>query len=160
MKRYKFTAAIQRSTGWGAYVIFPHDTVQEFGIKGRMPVQAKLGGLPYTGSLMTCGSPYHLLAVPKDIREQLGKQAGDRIAVELWKDDAPRTVEQPEEFLKLLRKEKLLTAFEALSMTRRKEYRNGLTTPKKEETRQRRLLKAIEILKSEVKTVRVAREPR
>jgi bifunctional DNA-binding transcriptional regulator/antitoxin component of YhaV-PrlF toxin-antitoxin module len=158
MKRYRFTAAIQRSSGWGAYVIFPHDTVQEFGIKGRVPVQARLDGLPYAGSLMTCGSPYHLLAVPKAIREKLGKQAGDPIAVELWKDDAPRTIEQPEEFLKLLRAENLLEGFGALSMTRRKEYSNWLTTAKKEETRQRRVLKAIEMLKSELDTS-PAREP-
>jgi len=150
MKHYKFTAAIQRSKGWGAYVIFPHSVQNEFGIKGRVPVQAKLGGLPYTGSLMTCGSGYHLLAIPKAIREQLGKQAGELLTVELWKDDTAQIVEQPAEFLKLLRKEKLLTKFETLSQTRRKEYRNWLTTAKREDTRQRRLAKAIEILKSEL----------
>jgi bifunctional DNA-binding transcriptional regulator/antitoxin component of YhaV-PrlF toxin-antitoxin module len=149
MKRYKFSAIIQRSSGWGAFVIFPYDVPTEFGIKGRVPVQAKLGKLPYTGSLMTCGTPYHLLAVPKDIREKLGKEPGDPIAIEVWKDDAPRTVEMPPEFLKLLKKEKLLSKFETLSMTRRKEYRNWLTTAKREETRLRRLDKAIEVLKLE-----------
>jgi len=150
MKRYKFSAIIQRSSGWGAFVIFPHDVLTEFGIKGRVPVQARLDGLPYTGSLMTCGTPYHLLAVPKDIRAQLGKEPGDPIKVELWKDDTPRTVELPEDFIKLLKKEKLLAHFETLSMTRRKEYRNWLTSAKKEETRQRRLSKSIDILKSEL----------
>jgi hypothetical protein len=149
MKRYKFSAIIQRSSGWGAFVIFPYDVPTEFGIKGRVPVQAKLDKLPYTGSLMTCGTPYHLLAVPKDIRAKLGKEPGDPIAVELWKDDAPRTVELPPEFIKLLKKEKLLEKFEKLSMTRRKEYRNWITTAKKEETRLRRLDKAIEWLKQE-----------
>jgi hypothetical protein len=149
MRRYKFSAIIQRSSGWGAFVIFPHDVLTEFGIKGRVPVQATLDKLPYTGSLMTCGTPYHLLAVPKDIREKLNKEPGDPIAVELWKDSAPRTVELPPEFIKLLKKEKLLEHFEKLSMTRRKEYRNYLITPKKEETRIRRLSKAIETLKQE-----------
>ncbi|MES2390850.1 MAG: YdeI/OmpD-associated family protein [Acidobacteriota bacterium] len=148
MKRYKFTAAIQRSSGWGAYVIFPHNVQQEFGRKGRIPVQAKLDGLPYTGSLMTCGTEYHLLAVPKDIREQLSKEPGDLIRIELHEDTEPRTVEQPADFHALLKKEKLIAAFEKLSMTRRKEYRNWLTSAKREDTRQRRLLKAIAILKS------------
>jgi hypothetical protein len=148
MKRYKFTAAIQRSTGWGAYVIFPHNVQKEFGSKGRIPVQSKLDGIPYTGSLMTCGTEYHLLAVPKAIREQLNKLPGDLIAVELWKDDAPRTVDLPEDFIALLKKEKLLPEFEKLTMTRRKEYRNWLASAKREDTRQRRLLKAIEMLKS------------
>jgi len=149
MKRYKFSAIIQRSSGWGAFVIFPHDVLAEFGIKGRIPVQARLDKIPYTGSLMTCGTPYHLLAVPKDIREKLGKETGDPISIEVWKDDAPRTIELPPEFTKLLKKEKLLAKFESLSNTRRKEYRNYLTTPKKEETRQRRLSKAIDLLKQE-----------
>ena len=154
MKRYKFTAAIQRSKGWGAYVIFPHDTQKEFGIKGRVPVQALLGGLPYTGSLMTSGTAYHLLAVPQAIREELAKEPGDLINVELWKDDSPRTLELPEDFLKLLKQEKALADFETLSVTRRKEYRNWITSAKKEETRQRRLLKAIDLLKAERKTRR------
>ena len=149
MKRYKFSAIIQRSSGWGAFVIFPHDVLTEFGIKGRVPVRALLDKLPYTGSLMTCGTPYHLLAVPKDIREKLDKEPGDSISIELWKDDAPRTIEIPPEFLKLLKKEKLLEKFEKLSNTRRKEYRNYLITPKKEDTRLRRLTKAIETLKVE-----------
>ena len=55
-----------------------------------------------------------------------------------------------------LKKEKLLAGFETLSMTRRKEYRNWLTTAKKEETRQRRMAKAVEILRSET----AARESR
>jgi hypothetical protein len=152
MKRYRFEAAIQRSTGWGAYVFFPHDTQAEFGIKGKVPVQALLGNLPYTGSLMPWRNQYHFLGVPKAIREQLGKQPGDLIQVELWKDDAPRTVDIPEDFAKLLRKNKLLTDFEKLTITRRKEYRNWITSAKREDTRQRRQLKAIDLLRKERKT--------
>jgi len=154
MKRYKFSAIIQRSSGWGAFVIFPYDVLTEFGIKGRVPVQARLDKLPYAGSLMTCGTPYHLLAVPKDIRDKLGKEPGDPIAIELWKNDVPRTVEIPPDFIKLLKKEKLLAQFEKLSFTRRKEYRNWITTAKREGTRQRRLTKAIECLKQEKVPVR------
>ena len=150
MKRYKFTAAIQRSTGWGAYVIVPHNVPQEFGRKGRIPVQAKLDGLPYAGSLMPSGTEYHLLAVPKDIRAQLGKEPGDLIRVELCEDATPRTVELPADFMTLLRKEKLLASFEQLSMTRRKEYRNWLSTAKREDTRQRRMVKAVEWLRREL----------
>jgi uncharacterized protein YdeI (YjbR/CyaY-like superfamily) len=87
--------------------------------------------------------------VPKDIRTRLNKEPGDPISIELWKDDAPRIIEIPPEFLKLLKKEKLLEKFEKLSNTRRKEYRNYLITPKREDTRLRRLTKAIELLKAE-----------
>jgi len=153
MKRFRFEAAIQRSdNGWGAFVLFPHDTQAEFGIKGKVPVQALLDGLPYTGTLMTMGMPCHILAVTKAIRDELGKAPGDLIQVELWKDDVPRTVDLPKDFAKLLKREKLLKDFEKLTMTRRKEYRNWLITAKREDTRQRRMTKAIELLKAELKS--------
>jgi hypothetical protein len=151
MKRYRFEAAIQRSTGWGAFVFFPHDTQSEFGIKGRVPIQARLGGLPYTGSLMPRGEAFHLLAVPQAVMEQLGKKPGDLLEIDLCRDDEPRTVELPEDFAKLLRKEKLLADFEKLTLTRRKEYRKWIMSAKREDTRQRRLAKAVETLRSEVK---------
>lgn len=130
-------------------MLFPHDVQMEFGLKGKVNVQALLEGIPYTGALMTCGTAYHMLAVPKAIREQLGKNPGDLITVELWKDDAPRTVDVPEDFLQRLRAEELVEKFETLSRTRRKEYCNWIATAKRKETRQRRLAKAIEILKRE-----------
>ena len=160
MKRYRFEAAIQRSTGWGAFVLFPHDTMAEFHRKGRVPVQALLGGLPYTGSLMPSAAGYHRLSVPREICTQLGKAPGDLIGIELWKDDAPRTVTMPEEFVRLLRKERLLAKFEALSITRRKEYRNWIFSAKPDETRSRRMVKAMAILKEEGESRIVASRPR
>lgn len=149
MKRYRFSAAIQRSTGWGAFVFFPHSVQEEFNTRARVPVQALLGGLPYTGSLMPDASGYHRLAVPQSIYTQLGLAPGDTLSIILWKDEAPRTVDLPEDFIRLLRKEKLLAAFESLSLTRRKEYRNWVASAKQAPTQQRRMQKAIAILRSE-----------
>ena len=149
MRRYRFEAAIQRSTGWGAFVLFPHDTTAEFHRKGRVPVQTLLGGLPYTGSLMPSAAGYHRLSVPREICAQLGKAPGALIKVELWEDESPRTVEMPEEFVRLLRRERLLGKFEALSVTRRKEYRNWILSAKRDETRSRRMVKALDFLRKE-----------
>ena len=157
MKRYRFEAAIQRSTGWGAFVLFPHDARTEFHVKGRVPVQALLGGLPYAGSLMPSAAGYHRLSVPRNICAQLGKVPGDLIRVELWQDDSPRTVEMPEEFVRLLRRERLLAKFETLSITRRKEYRNWILSAKRDETRSRRMLRALEILRKELELRTVPR---
>jgi hypothetical protein len=149
MRRYRFEAPIQRSTGWGAFILFPHDTMAEFHCKGRVPVRALLGGVPYIGSLMPSGAGYHRLSVPREICAQLGKAAGDLIKVDLWRDDAPRTVEIPEDFVRLLRKERLLMKFEALSITRRREYRNWLLSAKRDDTRSRRMVRALVILRAE-----------
>lgn len=152
MKRYRFTAKIEASDGGGAFVLFPYDTETEFATKGKVPVQATVGGVPYTGSLMTCGGAHHMLAVVKAIREQTGKKPGDVIDVEVWRDDEARVVEVPASFEKLLKREGLLLLFNSLSFTHRKEYCCWIAEAKKEETRVRRLEKAVEMLRKGVRT--------
>jgi hypothetical protein len=152
MKTYKFKAKIEASDGGGAYVLFPYDTEAEFATRGKVPVSATFNGVPYTGSLMTCGGTHHMLGVLKTIREQIGKGPGDTIDVEVWRDDAARTVEVPAAFKKRMTEEGLLPFFEALSFTHRKEYCRWMIEAKKEETRLKRLEKAIEMLRKKVRT--------
>jgi hypothetical protein len=61
--------------------------------------------VPYTGSLIKYGPPQHTLGVLKAIRGQIGKDVGDTVEVEVWKDEEERTVEIPAEFERLLKKE-------------------------------------------------------
>jgi hypothetical protein len=152
MKKYKFRAKIQAGDGGGAYVLFPYDTVKEFATKGRVPVKATFNGVPYKGSLFKYRNPLHMLGVLKAIREKTGKGPGDTIEVVVWRDEVVRTVEVPAQFENLMEKEGLLTVFEKLSYTHRKEYCRWTTEAKKEETRLRRLGKAIEMLKKGVST--------
>ena len=152
MKKYKFKAKIEAGDGGGAYVLFPYDTVEEFGTKGRVPVKVTFSGLPYAGSLFKYGHPLHSLGMPKAIREQTGKGPGDTIEVVVWKDEQVRTVEVPAQFEKLMKKEGLLPVFKELSYTHRKEYCRWITEAKKEETRQARLAMAFYMLRKGVKT--------
>jgi Domain of unknown function (DUF1905)/Bacteriocin-protection, YdeI or OmpD-Associated len=135
MKKYKFKARMESGEGGGAYILYPYDTEKEFGTKGRVPVQATFDGVPYAGSLVKYGQPQHMLGILKAIREQIGKQPGDTIQVELCKDETPRTVAVPATFAAAMRKAGVLAAFERLSYTHRKEYCRWLTEAKKEETR-------------------------
>ena len=143
---------MEAGDGGGAYVLFPYDTVKEFATKGRVPVKATFNGLPYSGSLMKYGHPLHSLGVPKAIRDQTGKGPGDTIEVVVWKDEAVRTVEVPPQFQNLMKREGLLPVFEKLSYTHRKEYCRWITEAKKEETRLKRLRKAIEMLNKGIST--------
>ena len=152
MKKYTFTATVFAAGQGGTGVLFPYDTQEAFGTKGKVPIHATFDGIPYTGSLIKYGFPQHTLHLPKAVREQLGKTAGDTINVVVWKDDSERTLEVPEPFLKLMKKESLLPFFDSLSYTHRKEYCRWITEAKKEETRARRLEKAIEMLRNKVKT--------
>ena len=159
MKKYKFTATIQPGIGGGAAIIFPYDVENEFGVKGRVPVKATFNNFPYEGSLVKCGPTDHMLGILKAIQQQIGKGPGDAIDVILWKDEAERTVEVPAEFAKMMKKEGLLERFEKLSYTHRKEYCRWIDEAKKEDTRTRRLAKAIEMLKNRRKNPRIARKP-
>ena len=147
MKKYKFKAKIQAGELGGAYLVFPFDTEKEFGTRGKVPVHATLDGVPERRALFRYGPPQHLLAVRKAVREQIGKKPGDTVDVVVWKDDEIRTLEVPAEFKARMEQAKLLPFFDTLSYTHRKEYCRWITEAKKEETRQSRLVKAIQYLR-------------
>jgi len=152
MKKYKFDAKIQEGRGGGAYVVFPYDVEKEFGTNGKVAVAATIDGIPDKGALMRMGMPHHILGVPKAIRAQKNKQPGDVVTIVLWKDDEPREVAVPPELLARMKKAGVLPFFESLSFTHRKEYCRWITEAKKDETRARRLDKAIELLTDGVRT--------
>lgn len=78
---YTFDAVIQKVPDiGGAYVDIPFDVRAVFG-KGRVKVHATFDGVPYNGSLVRMGTPRHILGLWKDIRAQIGKQAGDTVHV-------------------------------------------------------------------------------
>jgi len=152
MKRYTFKAKIEAGMGGGAGIAFPYSVEQEFGVRGNVPVKATLDGVSYTGSLMNCGVGPHMLAVLKSTRAKLGKGPGDSIDVVVWKDGEVRKVEVPADFERLMKKEGVLASFERLSYTHRKEYCRWIGEAKKEETRQARMEKSVQMLKKGVKT--------
>lgn len=152
MKQYKFNATIEPAGSGGACVIFPYDAEHEFGKRGQIPVKAAFDGVPYSGSLIKYGRPQHMLPLLKNIREKIGKGPGDTIEVIIERDESVRTVEVPEPFAKLMKKEGVLAVFDKLSYTHRKEYCRWISEAKREETRTNRMTKAIEMLRAGVKT--------
>ena len=146
-KKQTFTAAIQNAGGGGAYVEVPFDVEEAFGSK-RPKVKALIEGVPYRTTLMRMGSECHMLGVLKDLRERIGKTFGDEITVTLEPDTEPRVIEIPKDLMKELKKDKeAKTFFDKLSYTHQKEYVRWVEEAKKEETRQNRILKTIEMLK-------------
>ena len=151
MKTYKFKAKIE-AEGGGAFISFPYDVEQEFGTKGRVPVQAKFDGVAYRGSLLRCGQPRHMLGLLKSIREQIGKGPGDTVDVEMWRDEELRKVEVPPQLQQAIKKAKLAPFFEGLSYTHQREYCRWIAEAKKEETRARRVEQAVEMMKKKIRT--------
>jgi hypothetical protein len=146
-KKHTFTATIQNTGGGGAFVEVPFDVEEAFGTK-RPKVKAIIGGIPYRGLLVRMGGPNHMLIILKGIREQIGKTFGDEIQVTVEPDLEERVIEIPKDLMKELKKDKeAKTFFDKLSYTHRKEYVTWVIEAKKEETRQSRIVKTIEMLK-------------
>lgn len=130
----------------------PFDVEKEFGSK-RPKVKAMIEGAPYRGILTRMGTDYHMLIVLKGIREQIGKTFGDEVTITVEPDTEPRVIEVPAELGKAFKTEKEAKAFfEKLSYTHRREYVMWINEAKREETRQNRIAKTIEMLKNEKKS--------
>jgi hypothetical protein len=154
MKKYSFRAKIEPGPGGGAFVRFPYDVEKEFGVKGRVPVKVTFEGIAYTGSLVQCGGLQHMVGIVRTIREQTGKQPGDSVRVQLWRDESERTVDVPADFARLMQKHDVRDFFDSLGFTNRKEYCHWITAAKKEQTRAARLTKSIDMMRRGIRTPR------
>lgn len=153
MKTYKFNAEIKKHPSIDAtFIEFPYDVKEEFGVKGQVKVIATFDGYEYRGSLAKMGHHCHMLGITQKIRKEIGKGPGDTVGVILRKDDQERVINLPEELeIALTQNPKAKQFFDTLSYTNKKEYVQWISSAKKQETKEARLQKAIEMLLNNVK---------
>jgi len=146
-EKYQFKAVIEDAGGGGAYVTVPFDVEKTFGAK-RVKIKAMIDGEPYRGTLVRMGSPQHMLPVLKEIRERIGKSIGDIVTIELEEDFEPRMVDVPPDLQSALEADSAAqAAFNRLSYTHQKEYVRWIMESKRDQTRQKRVQQAIEMLR-------------
>jgi uncharacterized protein YdeI (YjbR/CyaY-like superfamily) len=94
----------------------------------------------------------HMMPVNKTLREGAGVDAGDIVEVVMERDEAPRTIDPPPQLKTAFRKNKAAKAnWEKLPFTHKKEIAIWIEGAKQEETRERRVVKAMQVLESGTK---------
>jgi bacteriocin resistance YdeI/OmpD-like protein/uncharacterized protein DUF1905 len=113
----------------------------------RFPVVATVNDYTWRTTVTRMRGEF-LLGLSRAVRQEAGVEAGDTVEVELELDAAPREVELPEALATALADDsKARAAFDRLAYTHRKEYARWIDEAKREETRQRRVAQALEMLR-------------
>jgi bifunctional DNA-binding transcriptional regulator/antitoxin component of YhaV-PrlF toxin-antitoxin module len=137
--------------GSGRVVVLPFDAKEAFG-KIRAPVRVTVNGHTLRTTTMRYGGVDYI-GFNSEVREAAGIAAGDVIEVTVEVDDDPRVVEVPPELAEALAGSAVAqAAFDGLSFTHRKEYARWIADAKRDETRERRVERAVEMLGNGVRT--------
>src|SRR3954447_18007389 len=114
----------------------------------RFPVVATVNGYTWRTSVARMGGE-SLLGLSRQVREAAGVAAGDAVDVVVLLDREPREVDVPDDLAAALAADAEAKAiFDALAFTHRKEYARWITEAKKDDTRQRRVSQAIEMIRA------------
>lgn len=144
----KFRAKLQLNGKTATGIEVPEKIVEGLGSGKRPAVTVTLKKHAYRTTIAPMFGSYWI-PVSAANREAAGIAAGDTLDVGVELDTAPRTVEVPKDLAKALKADpKAKAAFEKLSYSHKRRHVLAIEEAKKPETRQRRVEKTVETLRS------------
>jgi hypothetical protein len=133
--------------GPGVIAVVPEEVMDALGGR-RVPVVATVNGYAWRTTTAVYGG-VAMVGLNKAVQAGARVGAGDRVSVELERDDAPREVDVPEPLAEALAREPAAkAAFDGLAYTHRREFAEWIAGAKKDDTRERRLEKTLEMLRA------------
>lgn len=143
--RFRGVLLLNGKTATGIEV--PADVVAALGPAKRLAVRVTIGAYSYRSTVAPMGGAF-MLPVSAEHRRGAGIAAGDEIVVDLELDDEPREVTVPPDLADALEGEaQAKRFFDGLAYTHRKEYVRWIEEAKRAETRERRIVKAVGMLR-------------
>lgn len=144
----KFTTTIEQEPGKNhAGIPVPPEVIESLGAGKRPAVVVTVGDHTYRSSIGSMGGR-SMISLSAANRQAAGVVGGDVVEVTLELDTAPREVAVPEPLAAAFKRDRAAReAFEALSNSRKQRITLPIEDAKTEETRDRRVAKAIENLK-------------
>jgi hypothetical protein len=137
------TYRVQLKSGTLGAIPVPFDPAPVFG-KVRAPVRVELNGYSYRSTISSMGGSFWI-PLRRSHREAAGLRGTETLNVTLTLDEAARVVEPPPDLLKELKRVPGASAgWKALSFTHQREHVEAILSAKKDETRARRLAKAVQ----------------
>ena len=126
----------------------PASVVEELGAGKKPPVRVTVGGHTYRSTVAVMGGRY-LLPLSAENRTAAGVAAGDDVEVTVELDTGPREVAVPDDLRAALEgDDPAREAFERLSYSHQRRHVLAIEDARTPETRQRRVTKALEMLRS------------
>lgn len=144
-----FRAVLQLNGKTATGIRVPDEAVDALGSSKRPAVLVTLNGsFQFRTTIAPMGGEYWI-PVSAERREGAGVKAGEEVQVTLQLDTAPRTVEIPEDFQAALAGGPAARQFfETLAYSHQLRHVLAITDAKTPETRQRRIEKAMEMLRA------------
>lgn len=143
----RFRAVVELGGKTATGIEVPADVVERLGAGKRPPVTVTINGHAYRSTVASMGGRY-LLPLSADNRAGAGVQAGDEVDVDVALDTAPRVVEVPDDLAAALASDpQAKQAFAALSYSHQRQHVLAIEGAKTAPTRERRIAKALEMLR-------------
>ncbi len=141
--KINFTTTLLQAKKTATGICVPDDIVEQLGAGKKPPVKVTINGYTYRSTVAVMGGVF-MLGVSAEVREKAGIKGGDKVTVDLELDTQPRELELPEDFKRALDKNNAAkTFFETLSHSNKQRFVLPIGLAKTEDTRQRRIDKAI-----------------
>ncbi|MGG5257386.1 YdeI/OmpD-associated family protein [Phycicoccus avicenniae] len=144
----EFTTELEATGGTTTGFVVPDEVVEGLGGGRRPKVAATVAGHTWRTSIASMGGRF-LLGASAAVREAAGIAAGETHTVTVVLDDAPRTVEVPDDLAAALAAEPAAaSAWAALTYSAQRRHAEAVLAAKKPETRARRVESVVAALRA------------